>query len=78
MHRELIEQAHRANLHSYEFLGAAEPWKLEWTATTRDRQIVQAFHAAALGRAEWAAFAYGRPLVRRAGAWAAARRGSAR
>lgn len=74
LHRELIEGAHRDGLSSYEFLGAAEPWKLEWTATTRDRQILQAFHGAALGRAEWAAFAYGRPLARRAAAWAAARR----
>jgi CelD/BcsL family acetyltransferase involved in cellulose biosynthesis len=82
LHRELIEQAHRDGLRSYEFLGAAEPWKLEWTATTRDRQIFQAFPGAALGRAEWAAFVYGRPLARRAIAWVhagrAARQGQAR
>jgi CelD/BcsL family acetyltransferase involved in cellulose biosynthesis len=69
LHREMIERAHGAGLRSYEFLGAAEPWKLEWTTSTRDRQIFQAFPTTPVGTAEWAAFAYGRPLARRALAW---------
>jgi CelD/BcsL family acetyltransferase involved in cellulose biosynthesis len=69
LHRELIERAYGARLRSYEFLGAVEPWKLEWTTSTRDRQIFQAFPRTPMGMAEWAAFAYGRPLVKRALSW---------
>jgi CelD/BcsL family acetyltransferase involved in cellulose biosynthesis len=70
LHRELIERAFRQRLRSYEFLGAEEAWKLEWTSTTRDRRIFQAFPRAPVGTVELAAFAYGRPLASRVLAWA--------
>jgi CelD/BcsL family acetyltransferase involved in cellulose biosynthesis len=66
LHREMIERAFADGLRTYEFLGAVEPWKLEWTTTTRDRRAFQAFPPAVAGQIEWAAFAYGRPLVQRA------------
>jgi CelD/BcsL family acetyltransferase involved in cellulose biosynthesis len=72
LHRELIERAHTTRLRSYEFLGAAEPWKLEWTASTRDRRIFQAFPRTVMGAADWAAYACGRPLARRALSWGSA------
>jgi CelD/BcsL family acetyltransferase involved in cellulose biosynthesis len=65
LHCEMIERAFADGLRSYEFLGAVEPWKLEWTSSVRDRLAFQAFPPAVAGRIEWAAFAYGRPLAQR-------------
>jgi CelD/BcsL family acetyltransferase involved in cellulose biosynthesis len=53
-------------LEGYEFLGEAEPFKLEWTAAIRDRVALQAFAPTASGRAEWAARTRVWPLVRQA------------
>jgi CelD/BcsL family acetyltransferase involved in cellulose biosynthesis len=65
LHGEMIERSFAAGLRTYEFLGAVEPWKLEWTDTTRDRRAFQAFPPAVVGRIEQAAWAYARPLVLR-------------
>jgi len=62
---EMLARAFSTGIRSYEFLGADEPWKLQWTETTRRRTVFQAFAPTARGRVEWAAFAWGRPLVKR-------------
>lgn len=50
----------------YEFLGADEAVKLEWTDDVHERVLVQAFKRSAPGTFDWAAFAYGRPVAKRA------------
>ena len=62
---EMLARAFSTGLRRYEFLGDDEPWKLQWTRTTRRRTVFQAFAPTARGRVEWAAFAWGRPLVKR-------------
>jgi hypothetical protein len=61
----MLERAFRLGLASYEFLGAADPAKLEWTSTLRERWLVQAFRPSPLGVLDWSAFAYARPLAKR-------------
>ena len=63
--REMLERAFALGLASYEFLGDDAPWKLEWTGTVRERRLFHAFARSTTGRAEWAAWRYGRPLVKR-------------
>jgi CelD/BcsL family acetyltransferase involved in cellulose biosynthesis len=62
---EMLARAFSIGLRSYEFLGADEPWKLQWTRTTRRRTLFQAFAPTPRGRIEWAAFAWGRPAAKR-------------
>jgi CelD/BcsL family acetyltransferase involved in cellulose biosynthesis len=64
LRQAMIENAFRDGLASYEFLGSAEPWKLEWTETTRDRVLVQGFAPTAAGLADWSAYAFARPAVK--------------
>jgi CelD/BcsL family acetyltransferase involved in cellulose biosynthesis len=66
LHRELIERAFRHRLHRYEFLGAPDPWKLQWTTTTHDRRRLQAFPPTPAGLAAFAAISHLRPLALRA------------
>jgi CelD/BcsL family acetyltransferase involved in cellulose biosynthesis len=61
----MIRRAFEEGLESYEFLGADEPWKLEWADTVRERRVLQAFAPTPAGRVDWAAFAFGRPLAKR-------------
>ena len=61
----------RSGLRSYEFLGADEPWKLRVDRDDARAHLFQAFAPTARGRVEWAAFAYGRPLVKRRLRWSA-------
>jgi CelD/BcsL family acetyltransferase involved in cellulose biosynthesis len=62
---EMLSRAFGVGLARYDFLGADEPWKLEWTAATRERSLVQAFAPSIGGRAGWTAYARGRPLAKR-------------
>jgi CelD/BcsL family acetyltransferase involved in cellulose biosynthesis len=62
---EMLGRAFSIGLRSYEFLGADEPWKLEWTETTRERNLFHAFAPSLQGLVGWAAFAYGRPAAKR-------------
>jgi CelD/BcsL family acetyltransferase involved in cellulose biosynthesis len=64
--REMLAWAFSRGLHTYEFLGADEGFKLDWTASTRDRLALQAFPRSPAGSVGWSAYAYGRPLARRA------------
>jgi len=64
----MLADARAKGLESFEFLGAAEPWKLEWTETARERVLVEAFTRSPSGLLDWAAralFVRGRPLARR-------------
>jgi CelD/BcsL family acetyltransferase involved in cellulose biosynthesis len=63
--RALLERAYATGLRRFDFLGADDPFKLEWSQTAYDLKLVQAFSRSPLGTAEWAAFEHGRPLARR-------------
>jgi hypothetical protein len=62
----MLARSFSQGLRSYEFLGAAEPWKLEWTQTLRERVLLQAFAPSPAGMVTRAAFVYARPLAKRA------------
>ena len=68
----MIARAFSLGLERYELLGDEEPWKAEWSRGHRERLLFHAFAPGPLGRAEWAAYAFGRPLAKRV--LAAARR----
>ena len=53
-------------LRRYEFLGGFDAYKLRWATEAYDRVLFQAFAPGSVGRARWVAFAYGRPLAKRA------------
>jgi CelD/BcsL family acetyltransferase involved in cellulose biosynthesis len=61
----MLKYAFSKRLSSYEFLGADEPFKMAWTEGRRERILLQAFAPNPAGVIEYAAFAYGRPLVKR-------------
>jgi CelD/BcsL family acetyltransferase involved in cellulose biosynthesis len=64
----MLDYASSKGLETFEFLGAAEPWKLEWTATVRERVLVEAFTRSPAGLLEWAArtlLVQGRLLAKR-------------
>lgn len=63
--RALLERAFATGLERFDFLGADDPFKLEWSRTTYELKLVQAFSRSPPGVAEWGAYAYGRPLARR-------------
>ena len=63
---EVLSYAFANRLRTFEFLGFPEPFKLEWTNLLRNRQRFQAFAPTPAGIADWAAWAYGRPLAKRA------------
>jgi CelD/BcsL family acetyltransferase involved in cellulose biosynthesis len=62
---EMISRAFEVGLATYEFGGRDEPWKLQWSRTTRDHLLLQGFRRSVHGFVEWAAFTYGRPLAKR-------------
>jgi CelD/BcsL family acetyltransferase involved in cellulose biosynthesis len=64
--RAMLEWGFARGLRTYEFLGEDEGFKLDWTAEARDRLAVQAFPRSLAGSVGFAAFAYGRPLAKRA------------
>jgi CelD/BcsL family acetyltransferase involved in cellulose biosynthesis len=70
---EMLRWAFDSGLHTYDFLGEDEGFKLDWTAAFRERLTLQAFPrttGAALG---FVVYAYGRPVVKRARALARSR-----
>jgi CelD/BcsL family acetyltransferase involved in cellulose biosynthesis len=64
---ETIKRAFDEKLSCYHFLGHDEPYKLEWTTTSTVYPVLHAFGRTVLGRAEWSAYAYVRPLALRLG-----------
>lgn len=78
---DMLERAFELRLRSFEFLGDAEAWKLDWTDAVRERRALETFDRSIRGSAAWAAERYGRPVAKRARlktALLAARRGLAR
>jgi CelD/BcsL family acetyltransferase involved in cellulose biosynthesis len=61
-----LERAFAVGLRRYEFLGGSDAYKLRWATEAYDRVLFQAFAPDPAGRTRWAAFAYGRPLAKRA------------
>jgi CelD/BcsL family acetyltransferase involved in cellulose biosynthesis len=64
LRHEMLSRAFGLGLHSYEFLGANEAWKLDWAEETRERCLLQAFARSPRGLLDWAANEYGRRLAR--------------
>jgi CelD/BcsL family acetyltransferase involved in cellulose biosynthesis len=63
--REMVAYAFGENLRTYDFLGTAEPYKLIWTKTCRDRMRLHAFPHTVTGLAHYLSWKYGRPVVKR-------------
>jgi CelD/BcsL family acetyltransferase involved in cellulose biosynthesis len=63
---DMLAWAFARGLRTYEFLGAEEDFKLDWTSGVRDRLAIQAFPHSPAGAAGWCAYAYGRPAAKRA------------
>ena len=72
--REAIARAFEQGLAVYDFLGAEDRYKLEWTDEVRERIRVQAFGRAPAGTASFLAWRYGRPALKRGQAALASRR----
>jgi CelD/BcsL family acetyltransferase involved in cellulose biosynthesis len=71
---ELLRDAYERRLTAVEFLGASDPWKLEWTRTVRQHQWLHVFPPSLAGRALHAAKYQLAPALRRHGALAGVRR----
>jgi CelD/BcsL family acetyltransferase involved in cellulose biosynthesis len=64
--REMLMYAFETRLHTYEFLGNVEPYKLIWTEHCRDRVRLQAFPRTTAGFANYLVWKHGRAIVKRA------------
>jgi CelD/BcsL family acetyltransferase involved in cellulose biosynthesis len=64
--QEMIRWAFLRGLETYEFLGADEAFKLDWTASLRERIALHAFPHSPSGAVAWTAQSYARPLAKRA------------
>jgi CelD/BcsL family acetyltransferase involved in cellulose biosynthesis len=64
--QDMIRWAFERGLRTYEFLGADEAFKLDWTANLRERIALHAFPHSPTGALAWTAQSYGRPLAKRA------------
>jgi CelD/BcsL family acetyltransferase involved in cellulose biosynthesis len=63
--QDLIRRSFSVGLARFEFLGADESFKLEWTSMRRDLKRVEAFAPSFASVAAWAAVVYGRPVARK-------------
>ena len=63
---QMIERAFNNGLRLYDFLGTKGPAKDDWTPLTRERSLIQLFSPSLAGLVDWATFAFGRPLAKRA------------
>ena len=61
-----LERAFAVGLERYEFLGDNDDYKRRWATEECDTMLFQAFAPSLLGRANRAAFVYGRPLAKSA------------
>lgn len=62
----VIERAFADGVDVYEFLGADDAWKLEWTPDVLPRYMAQVFAPTVRGRLDGAAHRYGRPVAKSA------------
>lgn len=65
--QHMLERAFASRLQTFEFLGDAETWKVEWTDDVRERVLVQAYPRSVRGTAAWIAEAKAKPLARQLG-----------
>ena len=72
MAEDLLRHGAELGRETFEFLGTAESFKLEWTSRTRQRVAFSAFAPTLAGRTAYVAHAYARPVAKRA-LWAARR-----
>lgn len=67
--RAMVARAAAIGLGRFEFLGLAEPWKLEWAPEFHERTLLRVFPATAFGSLDRAAqtayLRYARPLAKR-------------
>jgi CelD/BcsL family acetyltransferase involved in cellulose biosynthesis len=64
--REAIGRAYEQGCRVYDFLGAEDRYKLDWTGSVRERIRLQIFGHTPLGMAQLVAWRYGRPIAKRA------------
>jgi CelD/BcsL family acetyltransferase involved in cellulose biosynthesis len=64
LQHETVRHAFEAGLSRYEFLGADEPYKMNWTKTVTERSALRCFAPTFRGRAAWAKRAWAAPLGR--------------
>jgi CelD/BcsL family acetyltransferase involved in cellulose biosynthesis len=76
--REAVARAYEQGRTVYDFLGGEDRYKLDWTDRVRERVRVQAFARTAVGAGTYVAWRHGRPMAKRALAWARARRSTDR
>jgi len=62
---EMASRAFSEGLKSFEFLGADEPYKLDWANGVHERVVLQAFAPSAAGSLEWLVQSRGRAIARR-------------
>ncbi|MGI8886677.1 MAG: GNAT family N-acetyltransferase [Gaiellaceae bacterium] len=62
---QLLKRAFADGLRRYEFLGDADPWKLEWTANCHERSVVRTFAPSLRGLLAWSVHAHVLPRARR-------------
>ena len=65
LHYALVERAFASRATRYDFLGANEPYKLQFANASRDVARLEAFAPSLAGGVERAVIAYGRPAVKR-------------
>ena len=65
LHARVIEWACGRGLRRYEFLGADEPYKRQWTSDARVLVEAAAYRTSPLGLVGWSASRFGRPAARR-------------
>src|SRR3954447_1893850 len=64
--RAAIERAFERGMARYDFLGADDAYKLDWTDAVRERVRIQAFGRTPYGLAAYSAWHWGRPAAKRA------------
>jgi CelD/BcsL family acetyltransferase involved in cellulose biosynthesis len=64
LRQDAIEHARGLGLQTYEFLGAEEPTKLEWTNRARERVLAQAFRRSPAGTVDWVVSTRGRRFAK--------------
>jgi CelD/BcsL family acetyltransferase involved in cellulose biosynthesis len=72
--RAAIERAYERGMARYDFLGAEDRYKLDWTDQVRERVRLQAFDSSPAGLGGYLAWRYGRPAVKRLLSWRRDRR----
>jgi CelD/BcsL family acetyltransferase involved in cellulose biosynthesis len=65
LRHHMLARAFALRLDRYEFLGADDPWKAEWTDKAHEFTALRAYARSLPGLVDWAAWAYGRPAVKR-------------